>query len=310
MASVTQVPPAPPAPQAPIPPRRRRSFAGPIILILLGLFFLFGNLGWIAWHDLASWFAHYWPLLLILWGIIKLIEYHNASRVGTRPRGIGAGGVLLIVFIVVFGLISTEAYRFNWQEFRDEMHIQGDVAPWWGHNYDYDDELQQPFPAGASLQVQNLRGAVNVTASDDNRVQIIVHKRINADRQEQADNWNKSTRPQITTSGSVVTVNANTQGAGDHWVSCDLDISVPRKASVVLATRHGDISVLNRDGSAEITSQHGDVSITDLAGTVKLNLQSTKSNIPRFLWIHSIPHNFDGDSARLSMASTARRIPM
>jgi len=246
------------------------------VLIVIGIFFLLGNLGMIAWHELGRWFAHYWPLLLIIWGVIKLIEYQNANRAGIHPRGIGAGGVLLIIFVVIMGLTATEAYRVNWQELRDEMHIQGDV-PWWGHNYDYTDELQQAFPAGDSLHVTNERGAINLTASSDNNIHVTVHKRVNADRQEEADNWNKSTQPQISLSGAVVTVNANTKGAGDRWVSTDLDIAVPRKASVVASTRHGDISIMGREGNSEITSQDGDVSVTDLNGSLKLNLENSSA---------------------------------
>lgn len=266
-------------PLPPVPPRAPRSFAGPVVLIVLGIFFLMGNMGWIAWQDLGRWFARFWPALLILWGIIKLIEYQRASRAGVRARGIGAGGILLLIFLVVTGLIATEAYRLDWVAIRDQMHIEGADMPWWGHTYSYEDSLEASFPAGASLQVLSERGAVNITASDDNQIHVNVHKRINADNQQDADNWNKSTRPQITTSGTVVSVNANTQGAGDHWVSTDLDISIPRKASVALSTRRGDMSIIGRDGSAELSNGHGDVSVTDLTGSLVLNLDHTSARI-------------------------------
>ena len=69
--------------QAPLPPRRyRRSFAGPFVLIVLGIVFLLGNLHLLSWERLGLWFAHYWPLLLILWGVIKLIEHQQAQRDG------------------------------------------------------------------------------------------------------------------------------------------------------------------------------------------------------------------------------------
>ena len=269
------MPPAPPPPMRPRPPR---SLAGPIVLIVIGIFFLLGNMGMIAWHRIWSWFGDYWPALLILWGVIKIIEYQNANRAGVPPRGIGAGGVLLVIFLVFMGLTARETTHVNWQEFRDRMHIEGDV-PWWGHTYDYTDNLQQAFPAGDSLRVTNERGAINVTASNDNNIHVTVHKRVNADRQDEADKWNKSTQPQITVGGETVTVNANTQGSGDHWVSTDLDIAVPRKASVVASTRHGDISIMGREGNGEITSQDGDVSVTDLNGNLTLHLDNSSARV-------------------------------
>jgi DUF4097 and DUF4098 domain-containing protein YvlB len=265
-------------PPPPLRPRPPRSLAGPIVLIVIGIFCLLANLGMFAWYQIWNWFGNYWPALLILWGVIKVIEYQSANRAGVPPRGIGAGGVLLIIFLVFMGLTARQTSHVNWQEFRDRMHMEGDV-PWWGHTYDYTDNLQQPFPAGDSLRVNNERGAINVTTSNDNNIHVTIHKRVNADRQEQADNWNKSTQPQIAVGGEVLTVNANTQGAGDHWVSTDLDIAVPRKASVVASTRHGDISIMGRDGNGEITSKDGDVSVTDLNGNLVLHLDNSSARV-------------------------------
>jgi len=276
MVSATQIPP--PAPPL-RPPRPPRSLAGPVVLIVIGIFFLLGNLRILYWHDLGRWFAHYWPVLLILWGIIKLVEYQQANRSGTRPAGIGAGGVLLVIFLVVAGLIATEAYNFNWDEIRNQMHIEGADMPWWGHTYDYNADLQQNFPAGSTLRVTNTRGAINLSTSNDNRLHVTVHKRINSENQEDAAKWDKLTQPQINVSGQTVTLNANNRGAGDHWVSSDLDIAAPRKASVVVSTSHGDVSIMGRDGNADVNSQNGDVSITDLNGSLTLDLQHSSARI-------------------------------
>jgi DUF4097 and DUF4098 domain-containing protein YvlB len=276
MVSAIQIPP--PAPPV-RPPRPPRSLAGPVVLIVIGIFFLLGNLHILYWHDLGRWFAHYWPVLLILWGIIKLVEYQQANRAGTRPAGIGAGGVLLVIFLVVAGLIATQAYNFNWDEIRNQMHIEGADMPWWGHTYDYNADLQQSFPPGATLRVTNTRGAINLTTSNDNRLHVTVHKRINSENQQDAEKWDKSTQPQINVSGQTVTLSANNKGAGDHWVSSDLDIAVPRKASVVLSTSHGDISIMGRDGNADVTSQTGDVSVTDLNGNLALNLEHSSARV-------------------------------
>jgi putative adhesin/cell wall-active antibiotic response 4TMS protein YvqF len=274
MASTVQSPP--PAP--PLRPRPPRSFAGPVVLIVIGVFFLLANMGVIEWHNFGYWFSHYWPVLLILWGFVKLLEYQQATRGGYRAPGIGAGGVVLIVFLVLAGLSATGMYR-HWDEFGEAFHWNGNDMPWWGHSYNYTDDFQQAFPTGGSLHVNSERGAINVSASDDHQIHIAVHKRINAERQEDADRWNGSTRPQISTTGQVVTINSNTRGAGDHWVSTDLDISLPRKAGVVLSTRHGDISIMGRDGNADIKSAEGDVSITDLNGSLTLNLDGSSARI-------------------------------
>ncbi len=269
MASPVQIPPAHPP----------RSFAGPIVLIVLGIFFLLGNLRVIHWPMLGYWFAHYWPALLILWGVVKIFEYQQAQRAGVRSSGIGIGGAFLLILLIGFGLAATKASNFDWDELRDHIQIDDNNFKLFGDTFSYEDEVQQAFAAGSSLHVVNDRGAVNITASEDGQIRVTVHKRIVNDNKSGADKRNEETKPQITVSGNTVTVNANTQVGGDHGVTSDMDISLPRKASVVIASRHGDVTILGRDGDADITAQHGEVSVSDINGKVTLSLQNTSARV-------------------------------
>jgi DUF4097 and DUF4098 domain-containing protein YvlB len=270
MASTVQVPP---------PRRQRRSFAGPIVMIIVGIGLLLANMGVLHWGTLSIWFARYWPGLIILWGVIKLVEYKQAQREGMQARGIGAGGVILLIALIIFGLSATQAMRVNWGAVRDNIDVDDENFTWFGHNYNYDDQMQQDFPAAANLHVNSERGAVNVNTSEDNQIHVVIHKRINADSQGDADKWNAGTKPQITTSDHTVTLNANTQGSGDHHVTTDLDISIPKNASVVIDARRGDASVMGRNGDLEISNQHGDVVASDINGKVKLNLEHSSTRV-------------------------------
>ncbi len=262
------------------PPRPRRSLAGPVVLIVLGIVFLLGTMGVLHWVMLGHWFAHYWPVLIILWGVIKLLEHQQAQRAGTRPSGIGAGGVFLLIVLIVFGLAATGASRFDWEAIRNEIDIDDeDMSGIFGHSYSFDDQLAQAFPAGATLRVTDLRGAVNVNASEDNQIHVVIHKRINAESQEDAGKWNAGTKPQITVNDHILLLNANNDGAGDHRVACDMDISIPRKASVAISARRGDVSVTGRDGDIDISSQHGDVTASDINGKVSVNLTHGSARI-------------------------------
>lgn len=269
MASPTQVPPI----------RHRRSLSGPIILIAIGGVFLLGTMGLLNWGHLAHWFAHYWPVILIVAGIIKLIEYQAAQREGTRASGIGAGGIFLIILVVFFGLLATQASRFNWGELRDQIDIDDSDFTLFGQKYTYEDKLAQDFPAGSALHVTDIRGAVNVSAGDDSQIHVSVHKRINADSASEADKWNAGTKPTISVSGGVFSLNANNQAAGDHGIAVDLDITIPRKAPVTISTRYGDVSVVGRDGDVQISAQHDDVTTTDINGKVALTLEHSSARV-------------------------------
>ena len=268
--------------QAPLPPRRqRRSFAGPLVLIILGIVFLLGNLHMLSWIRLGTWFAHYWPALLILWGVVKLIECQQAQRDGLPTRGIGAGGIFLVIAIVVCGLIATQAARFNWNQLRDNMNIDdNDFENIFHESYNFDDHLEQDVPASAnSLRVNDDHGAVRVSVADDNRITVVVRKRVGADNEGDADKYNSQTKPAITIVGSLLTLDAKTQAAGDRPVQTDLDISIPRKMELHVTSRRGDVSVTGRDGDVEVNSQHGEVSVEDVTGNVKLSLEKSAAKI-------------------------------
>lgn len=263
--------PGVPPPVAP-PPRRQRSIAGPFVLIVLGTVCLLGTMHVLSLVRLAHLFANYWPVLLILWGVLKLVEHQRAQREGLRAPGIGGGGIVLVVMIVVFGLIATQLERVNWSGLRDNINIDdNDFSGIFGQTYNFDDHMEQDFPAGASLKVIATRGAVSIHASEDNKIAVVVRKRVGADNQSDADKYNSQTKPTITTIGGLVTVDAKSEGAGDHKVETELDISVPRKAQVTVTSRRGDVNIAGRDGGIDVSAQHSDTSIEEVNGNVKVN---------------------------------------
>ena len=189
-----------PPPVAPLPPRRPRSFAGPFVLIIVGTVFLLTTMHILSVSRLGHLFANYWPLLLILWGVMKMIEHQQAQREGTHASGIGAGGVLLIIMIVILGLTATQLEHVNWSGLRDNLNIDNDdfnVPIFGGDTFNFNESLSQDFPAGSSLKVIDTRGAISVHASDSNKIEVVVRKRVGAENQTDADD--RPNEPQGTT---------------------------------------------------------------------------------------------------------------
>jgi len=191
--------------------RYRRSLTGPLIVIVIGMIFLLRNLGVHipVWH----FFGRFWPLLIILWGVIALIEHFTALRQGYQTRHLGGGGIVLLVLIVIVGLAAHHSSDVNWQGMRDQIQIDDDLGGVFGNAYTFDDTLEQQFPAKGSLRVVCDRGAINVTPADGNTIRVVVHKKLYASNQDDANKFNTGSKPQITVNGSSVLVNANTNGA-------------------------------------------------------------------------------------------------
>jgi len=259
-----------PAPQ--VHYHRRRSLAGPVVLIAIGVIFLLGNMHYLSWASLHHYFARYWPALLILWGVIKLVEHMQDTRAGLPSRGIGAGGVVLIIFLVIFGMGFTATDRVNWNALKGQMDIDDDFEGLFGNSYNYSTTAEQPFAAGSELRIVSDRGDVVVNTWTEPKIKVVVRKKVVADNEEAGKKIDAQTQPNFTAAGTMVTLNANTGGAGNKAVASDLEVFVPQKANVEISTRRGDIRVAGREGTVA-TNSHGDVSVADNIGNVNISLR-------------------------------------
>jgi DUF4097 and DUF4098 domain-containing protein YvlB len=262
-------------PSAPLPPappvyRYRRSLAGPLVLIFIGLAFLLRNIGvhLPIWH----FYGRFWPALIILWGLVALIEHFTALKGGYQTRGLGGGGILLLILIVVTGVAAHESADYDWSGVRDQIQIDDDLGGMFGTPYTFEDTVEQTFPANGSLRIVCDRGAINVTPSDGNNIRVVVHKKLYAKNQDDANRYNEGSKPQITVSGSSVLLNANTNGAGDHGVQADLDIFVPVGVAIDVASKRGDVAVNGRKADVKLSVQHGDIALTEVGGSAKITL--------------------------------------
>jgi hypothetical protein len=254
-----------------------------VVLILLGVLLLLGTMGVLNWHGLWTLYARYWPALLILWGVLKLVEYEQGKRFGQPGRGIGVGGVFLMLFLIMTGLIATQASRVDWKSIGD--HIQFDDEEgldeiFGGSVFNYSDELSQEIPAGSSLHVNDDRGTITINVADSKtKMKISARKKVHAENEQDADKYNSKTKPQITLGDKVVTLNANTQGAGDKGVITDMDIYVPVNTALVITSGRGDVTIAGMASNVEVNHRHGEVNINDQTGNVLLNLERSSARL-------------------------------
>ena len=270
----------------PIPRPPHRSIAGPVVLILMGVLFLCGTMGILEIHSLGRLFARFWPALLILWGALKLIEYEQAKRLGQPARGIGVGGIFLMLFLIGAGLIATQVSRVDWKSLGEHIQLgddQGLDEIFGGSTFNYSDELSQDIPAGSTLHVNDDRGTITINVADfkanDKTIKVSVRKKVRAEKEQDAEDYNRKTKPQIVAGDKVVTINANTQGAGDKGVTTDLDIYVPLHTTLVITSGRGDVTIAGMGSNVEVNHHRGEVNINDHTGNVSLNLDGSSARL-------------------------------
>ncbi len=99
----------------------RGSIFWALTLIGVGILFLYQNFNPAVrpWHLIAK----YWPLLIIFWGISKLIDYVQArSHPETAPRSLFSGGeVFLLIILLIMGTILSKTILRPWGDWPSVM---------------------------------------------------------------------------------------------------------------------------------------------------------------------------------------------
>ena len=272
--SSPQTTPQPPLPPV-LPPRRApRSLFGPFLLIAVGVVFMLHNVGLLKGTAFWQWFGRYWPVLLIIWGLVKLLEHYQAQRAGYQARGIGGGGVVLLIFLILCGLAVSGSQRVNWQQLGNEMDMDNDVFTIFGQTYTYTGDVEQAFPKNiAYVHVVSDRGDVSVQSWDQDKIKVSFNKTVGASNESDARQVDSQTKPLITVAGDTLTVNANTGGGGDKAVKNNLEIFLPRKAALDLALKRGDIAIRQRTGEVKASTSRGDVALDDVTGNSAVTLR-------------------------------------
>ena len=133
--------------------------------------------------------------------------------------------------------------------------------------------MQQEFPSDGTLRVTSDRGSVTVLPWDQNNIKISIQKRVMTDSDSDAQRVNDATKPKITVSDKIVSLNANTASVGRRRVDTNMEIYIPRNAAVEISDGYGKLVVRDRAGDLKLSTAHGDVDVSNIQGNVNVNLR-------------------------------------
>src|SRR5208283_1442817 len=179
------------------------SVVGPVILLCVGIIALLVVTGHIDSGEFWSWYGQWWPLLLIGAGLAMLGEWALDMRRNTPVRRGGSFIGILILFAVI-GAFGT-AHSWNPQGW----------GPWGGDSdffnnlglpeHDNDREvLNTQIPANGTMDIENPRGDISITASDQPSVSVQAHEMAYANSDSGAKKIFDSEAPHATVSGNAV----------------------------------------------------------------------------------------------------------
>ena len=257
---------------------RRGSIVGPMILIFIGFVFLMRNIR--PDVPLMDWLETYWPFLLIVWGAVRLVEiaYWHFSSKPLPERGIAGGEWALIIVLTVVGTAVWGTEHLVRDHFGG---LRFGSVEMFGESFDYD-VAESNTEAGKAPHViiDNSRGGVRVTGADGTNVKVAGRKSVRAIDRASADTANKNSLVNVEKTGDAITVTSRSSGIRDSArVTVDLDVTVPKGASVELRGQNGDFDIGDLSGEVSVYSDNAGVRAQNLTG--KLKVDTRKSDIIR-----------------------------
>jgi hypothetical protein len=241
-------------------PRGSGIFSG-ALLIFIGTILLLHNY---RGFELSRVFLHWWPLLLIVWGLLKLIE----RTIGARSGDPGAARITPGEVFLVLGLLALIGAVITTENVK--QHLTGWPWPDWGNIVETDlDVAPTTVPANARITIRALHGDISVRGSDEPEIRVNGKKGVKS--------WNESEGRRIASQVSVEVVKngdgyeVRPAGGDDSRVNLDLDVEVPKKAAVTVRSEKGDISVADLSMPVTINGGNGDIEVRNTAGDVDID---------------------------------------
>jgi hypothetical protein len=259
-----------PASEDPAVRRPRRScpsmLAG-LIWVSLGIVFLLKNFG--IGPDLWALARRYWPILLILLGLGKVIDYFRQKQ-GVSLR---IGEVFGILFITILGLAFSQIRGSALPDLlTSSINIGGtDINLATAH--EYTKEYSYPVPAGTPLRIENSNGLVTVSAGSDGEVRVHLRKRVFEDDEARARQIGEEIKVEggmvgkVEASFFVVKTNREDLSGKNYRFNTDLEVVVPKKVQLEVKNAFGGVTVSGLDCKLNVDTSRQPLDIHDCSGS-------------------------------------------
>ena len=255
---------------APTKSRGSGFFSG-LVLISVGALLLVHNYGHLELH---AFFTKWWPLLIIFWGAVKLYERTVGPRFGGSGGGITGGEVLLVI-----GMLALMGAVIGVEVTKEKIGDLGIEVGGESHTFDVE-VAPLAVPPDAHVNVHAARGDVTLHGSDDSQIRVSAKKNVKTWSDADAKRIGLPVGVEIVKNGDAYEVRPKGYDLSDSRISVDLEIAVPRKATVTTKVDKGDVSETNlsadvstavQSGNVEVRGVTGDVSIETHKGDVKVS---------------------------------------
>jgi hypothetical protein len=263
---------------------RRGSIFWALTLIAVGVIFLWQNFN----PSIHPWqvIAKFWPILIIFWGLSKLVDYIQAQAHSETvpPPLFTASEVVLLVLILVMGTLISKIVLRPWQQWPASMGVDMDNEGFAGlfmNPYTYTQTFSHDVHPQPHILVVDRRGDVEVHAASQATVDAVVKKTIWAPNEGDAQKLSDQVKIEIVEEAGryLVQTNLDSLPDGGHNVRLDYTLRVPYATSTEITAEHGDVILDGLKAEQAATVRHGDAHITNVEGLVHVGKGSGTTEV-------------------------------
>lgn len=251
--------------------RRRPSLIAALLWMGLGALFLLYNFG--VGPNVWSLAARYWPILLILLGIGKVIDYYRHKE-GVSIR---IGEVFAILFLVVVGSAITKFWESGAVEAFRSMPIRignTSVRPgqWFGTSFRYVEEGRYTVAASTPLKIENSYGNVSLVPGSDGEVRVRLTKVVYDSDEDRAKRIASEIKLEGGPEGGaeaaafLVRTNRETLASKDYRFNTEMEVSIPPSAQVQVRNSFGEVRAASLGGRLDLSTSHNSLEVRDFTG--------------------------------------------
>ena len=221
---------------------------------------------------------HWWPLIFIVWGLVKFYERTVAQRQGRSGSWTTPGEIFLVVgvFCLVGVVIIVDLVRGKVNSHGGWERIGIDIDDFFPYDLDVS---PLSVPPNARVQIDIGRGDVSVHAADESQISVTGRKKVQAWNEEAADKLAGNLKLELAKDGDSYVLRPAGSAENDSRFAFDLDVGVPKKSDLSVKTGKGDVRVSDIATGVSVTSRRGNVEISDVGGGVDVDTQGSDSTV-------------------------------
>ena len=231
----------------------------------LGVIWYLHILGVLTFSDFVG---LYWPLLLVLFGVGKVVDFYRLQG-RLQFRVTEAFGV---VFIFFFGLACGLLARAHFPLIEFPFSIDDDcsLADFVGRKFSWSSEEVFSASGIEELEVVNIYGDIRVEPGNAEEIEVDLTKEIRATDEEEARELAELVKITFTKEGKRLLVGTNRREVGVQKArfTTHLSVAAPKKVRLQVRNGYGKVRVAGFENSCDIINSYGDIDVEAVIGDV------------------------------------------